>query len=189
MSGQKPSFLTGANAKIKIGAITIAYAQDTSYRVSVATIPIEVMGRYEVISHEPIAYAVEGSLSVIRYTKDATGVGAAGTTTSGITAATGNGIGHWAITDSQKGSASFNPRELLVSQTFDLEIFQKNGLDGDNEVLSSAVKLIDCRFTSKGGSINKRGVLTEQYSFNAILAQDDSFVVARSGGSGTDLSA
>lgn len=181
MSGQVPSFLTGANAKIKIGSITIAYAQDVAYRVTVSTIPIEVMGRYEVIAHEPIAYMVEGSLSVIRYTEAATGEGSA---------AKGNGIGEWSTTTDQKGSAMFDPKNLLLSQTFDLQVFQRKN---DGEVMESshgaAIKIIDCRFTSKGGSVSKRGVLTEQYTFNAILAQDDSFTVARSGGSGTDLSA
>ena len=179
MSGQKPSFLTGANAKIKIGSITIAYAQDVSYRVTISTIPIEVMGRYEVISHEPIAYSVEGSLSVIRYTAAATGAGAA---------ANGNGIGEWNVSGDQYGDAGLNPQQLLLSETFDLQVFQK---ENDGSVMQSvhgaAIKLIDCRFTSKGGSVNKRGILTKQYSFNAILAQDDSFTVARSGGSETDL--
>ena len=37
------------------------------------------------------------------------------------------------------------------------------------------------RFTRKGGGLNKRGVLVEQYAFNAIVADDDSFDVSRSG--------
>ena len=179
MSGQQASFLTGANAKIKIGSITIAYAQDVSYRVNVATIPIETIGRYEVIAHEPIAYTVEGSLSVIRYTSAATGAGAA---------ADGNGVGEWETQAGETADKMFNPADLLISKTFDLQVFQRQN---SGEVFESehgaAVKLIDCRFTSKGGSVNKRGILTEQYSFNAILAQDDSFTVSRSGGSGTDL--
>lgn len=178
MANKQPSFLTGANAKIKIGAITIAYAQDVSYRATVSTIPVEVMGRYEVISHEPIAYTVEGSLSVIRYTAAATGEGAA---------ADGNGIGKWDVTADTKGSAHFNPSTLLTSKTFDLQVFQKIADDGTGSI--AAIKLIDCRFTSKGGAVNKRGVLTEQYSYNAILAEDDSFDVAVTGGAGTDLSA
>jgi len=181
MAGQTPSFLTGANAKIKIGSITLAYAQDVSYRVNISTIPVEAMGRYEVISHEPIAYTVEGSLSIIRYTAAATGAGAA---------ADGNGVGKWNIVDDQTGDAQFNPQQLLLSKTFDLQVFQK---ENDGSVLSSdhgaAIKLIDCRFTSKGGSVNKRGILTEQFSFNAILMQDDSFTVSRSNASEIDLEA
>lgn len=182
MSGQVPSFLTGANAKVKIGSITIAYAQDVSYRVNISTIPVEAMGRYEVISNEPIAYNVEGSLSIIRYTAAAGAAGAAGA------AAKGNGIGNWKTNNDQNGDAQFNPKDLLISKTFDLQVFQKQN---DGTVMASehgaAIKLIDCRFTSKGGSVNKRGILTEQFTFNAILVQDDSFTVSRSGGSDVDL--
>jgi hypothetical protein len=56
MAGKTPSFITGATAKIKIGALTMAYAQDVSYNTTVTTIPIETMGRYEVVSNEPVAY-------------------------------------------------------------------------------------------------------------------------------------
>jgi hypothetical protein len=55
MAGKKPSFITGATAKIKIGNLTMAYAQDVSYSTTVTTIPIETMGRYEVVSNEPVA--------------------------------------------------------------------------------------------------------------------------------------
>lgn len=181
MSGLKPSFLTGANAKIKIGAITIAYAQDVSYRASVSTLPIEIMGRYEVVSHEPIAYSVEGSLSVIRYTAAALTSGAA---------ANGNGVGEWNITNTDTAESHFNPAKLMNAETFDLEVFQRIGpgngdiQDGPN---GGIVRLIDCRFTSKGGSLNRRGVLIEQFSFNAILADDDSFTATNSGANIIDL--
>jgi hypothetical protein len=181
MSGLKPSFLTGANAKIKIGAITIAYAQDVAYRASVSTIPIEIMGRYEVVSHEPVAYSVEGSLSVIRYTSHATTAGAA---------ADGNGVGNWQTTSTDTAESHFNPSKLMQAETFDLEVFQRIGqaasdvLDGPN---GGIVRLVDCRFTSKGGSLNRRGILIEQFAFNAILADDDSFNATNSGANIVDL--
>ena len=181
MAGIKPSFLTGANAKIKIGAITIAYAQDVSYRVTVSTIPIEIMGRYEVVSHEPISYSVEGNLSVIRYTAAALASG---------TNADGNGVGEWQITNNATGDTHFDPSKLMSAETFDLEIFQRIGpgagdlQDGAN---GGIVRCLDCRFTSKGGSLNRRGVLIEQFSFNAILADDDSFNATNSGANIVDL--
>jgi hypothetical protein len=178
MSGHAPSFLTGANAKIKIGPSTIGYAQDCSYRVTVSQIPIEVMGKYEVVAYEPIAYSVEGTLSVIRYTSAAAGVAGAN--------AEGNGVGNWDVTPDQKGNFAFDPSKLMVSKTFDLEVFQKinpNGDVGENGV----IKLTDCRFTSKGGSINRRGVLVEQFAFNAILASDDSFKSSPSSANTQDL--
>lgn len=174
MAGIKPSFVTGANAKIKAGDITIAYAQDVSYNTTVTTVPIETMGRYEVVTNEPVAYFVDGTLSVIRYTNVAAGLAGAATT--------GNGIGNWQFQNptGSNGGQHFNPAELLASQTWDLEIFQKS--DDNGGILSTrVVKVKDCRFTRKGGAINKRGVLVEQFAFNAILADDDSLTAERSG--------
>jgi hypothetical protein len=174
MAGIKPSFVTGANAKIKAGDLTIAYAQDVSYNVTVTTIPIETMGRYEVVSNEPVAYFVDGTLSVIRYTDVAAGLDG--------TAATGNGVGNWKFNNPQGADASqhFNPAEMLASQTWDLEIFQKSDDNGGIKT-TRVIKVKDCRLTRKGGGINKRGILVEQYAFNAILADDDSMVADKSG--------
>lgn len=176
MAGKKPSFITGANAKIKAGDLTLAYAQDVSYNVTMTTIPIETMGRYEVVSNEPVAYFVDGTLSVIRYTSVAQGMSGA--------AATGNGVGNWKFNNPTGTDASqhMNPSQLLASQTWDLDIYQK--FDNAGAVASQKViKLSDCRFTRKGGSINKRGVLVEQFAFNAILQDDDSFTAGNSGDS------
>lgn len=179
MAGKKPSFITGANAKIKAGDLTIAYAQDVSYNTTVTTIPIETMGRYEVVTNEPVAYFVEGTLSVIRYTK------IAGDNQMSGAAATGNGVGNWAFKTGGDGSEHVNPAKLLASQTWDLEIFQKFADDAGAAQTEEAVAIHDCRFTRKGGAINKRGVLVEQYAFSAILIDDDSFDAAESGD--TDL--
>lgn len=163
----KPSFVTGANAKIKLGGQTLAYAQDVSYNVTISTIPIETMGRYEVISNEPVAYFVDGTLSVIRYTKVASGMSGA--------AASGNSIGKWS-----KGGEQVNPGKILASETFDLEVFQKYADTGGTET-EGVIKLIDCRLTRMGGGINKRGVLVEQFAFNAIYKDDDGLTTSGSG--------
>ena len=169
-----PSFITGANAKIKVGGITVAYAQDVNFNTTISTIPIETMGRYEVVSNEPVAYFVDGSLSVIRYTKIAQQNGMEGA------AAGGNGLGNWTLRDigNQKANVGVNPNTILASQSFNLEVFQKTD-DASNP--EKVMKVKDVRFTRKGGGLNKRGVLVEQFAFNAILAEDDSFDVANSG--------
>jgi hypothetical protein len=177
MAGKKPAFITGANAKIKMGNITIAYAQDVSYSATVTTIPIETMGRYEVVSNEPVAYFVEGTLSVIRYTSQAalSGIDKVGTD--------GNGVGKMAPGTGGDGGQHFNPGQLLASQTWDLYVHQKLENSGQTDAV---ITLTDCRFIRKGGSITKRGVLVEQFQFNAILAGDDS--LNPSGSGDTDLS-
>lgn len=181
MANKIPSFITGASAKIKIGAKTMAYAQDVSYNVTVTTIPIETMGRYEVVSNEPVAYFVDGTLSIVRYTAEASIEGMQSA------AAGGNGVDQWA--------GGFNPGVLISSGTFDLEIMQKSTHVGTGFVpatpttpatpgavtTTSVMKLIDCRLTRMGGAINKRGILVEQFSFNAILAESAGNAVSNSG--------
>jgi hypothetical protein len=170
MSGLKPSFVTGANAKIKLAGKTMAYAQDVSYAVTVSTIPVETMGRYEVVNHEPVAYFVEGTLSVVRYTKNSSAM--AGSSDDG------NSTNKWGgATDSiGKPDLMFNPGRLTASSTFDVDIFQK----GTEEDIS-VVKLRDCRFTSKGGQLDKRGILVERFAFNAIYLDDEGTSVSGSG--------
>jgi hypothetical protein len=178
MAGKTPSFITGATAKIKIGNLTMAYAQDVSYNTTVTTIPIETMGRYEVVSNEPVAYFVDGTLSIVRYTKEASAMNGA--------AANGNSVEQWANTPGQGGVAGdgFDPARMIASETFDLEVFQKLASGGTESI----GKLRDCRFTRKGGAINKRGILVEQFAFNAILMDNDADVEVGNSGD-TDLAA
>ena len=175
MAGQKTALVTGSNAKIVVNGVTLAYATDFQYGVAVDTVPVEVMGRYEVLANEPISYTIAGSFSVVRYTK-----GAAGSNLEG-SKATGNGIANW-------GSASgimsdqVNPADILASQTVDIELYRKTQDSTTLAFGSEKVKKIrDARVTRMGGSINKRGVLVEQFQFVAILADDDSFAAGNSG--------
>lgn len=171
MAGIKPGFLTGATAKIKLGGKTMGYAQDVTYVVDVQTIPIEVLGRYEVVTNEPIGYFVSGSLSIIRYTSIAKDMAGA--------AATGNGIGAWNAAGADV--RQIDPGQIMTSETFDMEVFQKQtagGLGDDPLVL----KIRDCRFTRMGAGVSRRGVMVQTFSFNAILWEDDSFQATRSSG-------
>lgn len=174
MAGKKPSFITGANAKIKAGTLTLAYAQDVSYATTVDVIPIETMGRYEVVTNEPVGYRVEGQLNIVRYTAIAQENGMTGA------AAGGNGVGNWNMPTGGNASQHVNPGELLASQTWDLEIFQKFDNNGTTDS-TEAIKILDCRFRSKGGAINKRGILVESFAFVGILGEDDSFTASNSG--------
>ena len=177
MAGLKPAFVTGATAKIRLGGMTMAFAQDVSYNVNVTTYPIETMGRFEPISIEPISYNVSGSLSVIRYTRRA----AEQAMTNAYV--NGNGIGQWNMPEGlgSVGSHHINPGKMFISETFDLEIFQKTEQAGTIDTDIQIAKVIDCRFTSMGSSISKRGVLVQQFAFQAVLVGDDSFTAERSG--------
>lgn len=187
MSSKKPSFITGANAKIKVGGKTFAYASDVSYQVAVDTIPIETMGRYEAVSNEPVNYSVAGELSVVRYTSIAKANNMPGTNQGG------NGLGKVDFTTGGNGAEHINPGNILLSQTWDLSVYQKtqNAVTGGGStaVTTEADEFLtikDCRFTRKSAALNKRGILVDRLSFVGILADDESFDSSNSGD--TDLS-
>ena len=174
MANKKAGFVTGANAKIMIGTQTIAYATNVGYDISVQTIPIEGIGRYEVWSNEPVSYMCSGSLAVIRYTKRAEASGIDGAATEGNTL-------DQIATETANLSDHLSPAALLASETFDLMIYEKTSVAG---VTNQVVKIVDCRLTRRSGNLDKRGVLMDQFTFVGILAGDaatDGLAVAPSG--------
>lgn len=170
MAGVVPGLITGSNAKVQFGGKTLAYATDIQYSVDTAVIPVEVMGHFEVIANEPIAITVNGSFTVVRYAKGAA-VAAAGSSSATLPGANASGNGIGALGGDQ--AEAFNPAKILKTKTVDIAIFQKSlGANGTPQS-KPTVKIIDCRLTRMSGSVNKRGVLTEAYSFVGRLLQDD----------------
>lgn len=182
---KKPIFITGANAKLKVDGKTMAYAQDVSYSVSIDTIPIETMGRYEAVTNEPVNYSVAGEFAIVRYTAAAVtaAVGIDGSATGG------NGLGNIKGTANPTHTLSshVNPGKLLESITWDLEVYQKGAGAGTN---APVIKVKDCRITRKSGGLNKRGILVERISFVGLLHEDESMTgtLAVSTSGDTDLS-
>jgi hypothetical protein len=171
MAEKRPGFITGANAKIKAFGRTLAYCSDVAYNVNVQTIPVESMGKYEVHSNEPVAYTVDGSFSIIRYTKEASAMNI-------DDADDGNGNYPENIQDGGKGNMQqhINPASILGSQTFDLEIHEKRqatAASGSGTISETEVfRVKDCRLTRRGMTLNKRGVMVDNYAFVGILASD-----------------
>ena len=207
MAGVIPSFITGANAKIKIDDLTMAFAQDVSYSITVGTIPIRSMGRLEVAAHEPVSYMVQGTLTIVRYTKNAASAQIdvyklesvdddANPNTPNVVrsvktgdkkkliqgaANSGNSVNRWNSSSAGNIGDQLDPSKILSSLTFDLEIFSKID-NGGNTNSQSIIKIRDCRLTSKSGSLNKRGLMLDQFTFNAILIDnDEDFKVSGSG--------
>lgn len=208
MAGQLPSFITGANAKIKVGNLTLAFASDVSYQVTVNHVPVRAMGMLDVAAYEPISYTVSGSFSVIRYTKDAASADlvlytlgliddddnaetapvpveiatVAGKQIPGASTS-GNSVHQWNDRTSGNVGRQLDPSTILKSLTFDLEIFSKSSV-GDGQ--ESILKIRDCRIASKSGSLSKRGLMIDNFTFNALLANNDESVQV-SGTSYNDL--
>jgi hypothetical protein len=174
MAQMKPGFITGANAKVKAFDQTLAYCSDVSYNITVQTIPIESMGKYEVHANEPVAYTVDGTFSVIRYTGRAK--------TSGIANVSEPGNAPSEVGDSAARNLAehMDPAKLLLSETFDLEIYEKRPGEGNEQ---GVFRINDCRLTRRGTTLNKRGVMVDNYAFVGIIAEDtdDTYVAGPSG--------
>ena len=191
MSGKKGGFITGANAMIKLSGITMAYCTDVGYNVTIQTIPVEAMGRYEVYSNEPVSYTVDGTLSVIRYTKRAQ----ANSVENAVTGGNGSPNVQTALGTAANQSLQNHstPGLMLESATFDVEIYEKITENGTNAPTDSVkvVSIKDCRLTRRGMTLNKRGLYVDQYAFVGMLVADatsdgDDYTHVGSG-VGTDL--
>jgi hypothetical protein len=88
MAGVVPFFVTGSNCKIRVNGVTLAYATDFRYSVSVPHAKPRALGTYEANSFEPLAYDVSGSFTIFRYIEGA--VDAAKRSGATVTAQTGN---------------------------------------------------------------------------------------------------
>lgn len=190
MSGVKPFFITGANAKIKVNDKTLAYCTDLSYSVSVLTQTPKILGMYEGSSVEPLGYTVSGSFTVIRYAKDARG--SVGTAPNGAASNdAGNGVGNWGsawggglgsffakngVGNDGRANEALDPSRFANSVTFDVQVYQKTQ-GGDIGVAN----IRNVRITQADFSLSKKGVATQRFNFVALYVDEDSFVADFSG--------
>jgi hypothetical protein len=156
---QGVGLITGANGKIKINGKTLGYATSLNMSTRVDMIPGETMGRYEVVSNEPIAYSTSGSFTMLRYT-----LAADDAKLPGISGDKSNSIGAIGL------GGHVNPSLLLNSAAFDVEVYQKTG---DANSTYQIFKVSNCRITSRSGGVNKRGIYEEVFNFVGVLSEDD----------------
>lgn len=208
MADQIPFFLTGANARILLNSKTMAFATDVSYRITVKHASPRVLGRYEVEVHQPLAYDVAGTLTIIRYARglkdhygsgvpkdvnnDGNGIGSMGLSAFGGPIGSALGLptadGQW----DGKANEAFNPSRFFQSSMFNIEIRQKIvgkelkiGNASDTE--ASIILIRDCRMEELAFTLNKKGVATQTFTFKARYVDDDTFI-ARKSGVGQELS-
>lgn len=177
----KPTFVVGARAKIKVDGATIAFATNVNYTVDVTHVPVECLGAYEVIAYEPVGYRVSGTLTVVRYTANGNQVSANGTTDGKGNSPFNNfGTTTGVVVGAAGVPAAFNPANLLLSSTFDIEVYDRRDGQADQHG-QRFIKVGDARFERRSGGINAKGLLEEQFSFNGILFSDDAATVVQSG--------
>jgi hypothetical protein len=188
MAGMRPFFLTGANAKIRVNNVTLAYVTNLSYSVQVNHATPRVLGMYEPTSIEPLSYLVTGSFSVVRYIADVKddvgGVSPYGADNNG------NGVGNYGPDGLGKrlkagfnlsapdGRAydALNPSKLDKATGFEIMVFQK--IDGDTKAVC---KIREARITRADFNLGVRSAATQTFNFTAVYADEDSFIADFSG--------
>jgi hypothetical protein len=168
MSGVKPTAVTGARCRIKVGGKVVAFGTGLSYSVQVEHAPVTVIGAFEVVANEPVGYTVNGQLQIVRYTK-APNKDSVGPTGDGSNASEVSGM-----------SNALNPGNLLMSETFDIEVSDKR----DGTLTASGIQFVtlrNCRLTARQGQISARQLATETLSFTAIFFDDDEMTTSPSG--------
>lgn len=196
----RPTFLTGATAKIRLNGKTLAYCTDFSCSVQVLTQTPKVLGKYEADSVEPLSYLVNGSFSVVRYAKGIKNALGNAHLPQGLAANdAGNGVGNWGTQwggkqgdmlaanlagNDGRANEALDPSKFANGTTFDIQVFQKvdtrdsgssNGSTANISYLG--VKNIrNARITQADFSISKKSAAIEHFMFTAIFCDGDSWV-------------
>lgn len=192
MAGIRPTFITGANAKVRVNDKTLAFCTDLSYSVQVLTQTPKVLGMYEGSSVEPLGYTVSGSFSVVRYAKDVKSAVQGGKNPNGLAGNdAGNGIGNWGaawgngagdflarngVGNDGRANEALDPSKFQNGVTFDIQVYQKTPT-GDIGVAN----IRNVRITQADFSLTKRGAAVQRFNFVALYVDEDSFVADFSG--------
>ena len=192
MAGIRPTFITGANAKVRVNDKTLAFCTDLSYSVQVATQTPKVLGMYEGTSVEPLGYTVSGSFSVVRYAKDVKSSVGGSKDPQGLAGNdAGNGVGNWGpawggtggdflanagVGNNGRANEALDPSRFANGVTFDIQVYQKTP-NGDIGVAN----IRNVRITQADFSLTKRGAAQQRFNFVALYVDEDSFVADFSG--------
>jgi len=208
MSGVLPMFASAPRCEVRINDIPIAYAIGLSLNVSVDVIPIKILGQFKIKSLEPTMYnPVTGTFRVIRLTsKDLMAqhkalaaaakpdlVGADTTikaSVEDVDLSSGQ-----SILAQQQLHRHLDPERVLLSQTFDLNIYMKTpifeynaaeravkgvspGVDSNGRPVSAAgtdfastafMTIQDCRIVSMDGELAPGRLFEEPLAFQGLL--------------------
>ncbi len=197
MSGVRPFFVTGDKLKIVLNGKTMAFATDLSCSVQVMHQTPHVLGMYEGVSVEPLAYQVNGSFAIIRYVHNAV-ANIGGTPPNGVSPSdAGNGVGNWGSvwgggvlnnvvsilgnpfaggTDGRANEA-LDPSTFAQGTTFDILVYQHNP-NGDP---MGVIRIRNVRITKADFGVNKKSPAQDRFEFTALYMDGDAFQANPSG--------
>lgn len=135
MAGLLPSFLSSAQLEIHVGDDVLAYAQSLSFQDNMTNVPVGGIGAYSFHALEPVAYAGSGSLVITHYSKkvhDAIksmpsdlGTMPSNVLANGIVSTPDTSPEQYRDGNSLLVSEFFNPVNLIMSRTFDVNIYER----------------------------------------------------------------
>jgi hypothetical protein len=172
MAGLVSSFLNGSNLVIKIGTTTVAFAQGISMSDDIGHVPIGGIGSFGYSAIEPLQYSARGNLQILRYSNK-TLTGRPDDSIPGRVKAKTTADNQDQDGNSMLHRVHFNPRKLILSRTFDINIYERaNTGDVVDTDLVLSYTLQDCRLTSYSMTFTPNQAISEQVGFICIKLLD-----------------
>ena len=194
MAGQLPSFVNGSAVLIKIGDVYVAYCQDLRFSRSMANVPVRGIGSYSAHALEPVDYSATGQMTITRYTSKVVegGNGAPArkfdktqllpANLSGVVLETPKADAAGRDGNSILAPYSFDPRRMLLSATFDIQVYERGAASAAEETVAGALSgktgnllytFQDCRLTNYSFSFAPGQILNENVSFICRFLKDE----------------
>jgi hypothetical protein len=142
-----PKVMTGARAVLQFNTgsklMTLAYATNVGYRIAIPHAPVNVLGRYSAARHEPLGYDVTVTCGTLRFV-------------------------------AADGSNAPDDPALAIQPTVD-QIMLKEDLEInilDRKTGKTVIHVARARLTDRGGNMGARDLLTENWTFVGIIADE-----------------
>jgi hypothetical protein len=175
MAGLIPSFTSGSKLIIHVGSIRFAYATNLSFTDNVSHAPVSGIGSFAPDAIEPLQYTANGSMTLTRYSQAAyEAINKFVSTDQTVKAPTRAGAP--AGNTERDGNSlfiknSFSPAHLLISRSFDIDVYERMAggasLEGQ---LSFSIK--DVRLTSYSITFTPGTLVQENVTFLALSIVD-----------------
>ena len=185
MAGQVSSFLHGASCILRIGDVRIAYAQSLNVQARMDNTAIVGIGSAGPLALEPTSHGCSFSLQITRYTSGILEGSVAGGTPNRKANPFSlpenlNGV---KLENQRDGNsiidkASFNPQLLLLSTTFDIDVYEReqSATAGQGTEGKLLYRLVDCRMANYSFSFQPGQLLIENVSGVARLLEDSAAI-------------
>jgi hypothetical protein len=148
---------------------TLAFATNLSWSDDVAHAAVGGIGSFSYDALEPLQYLARGSFSLMRYGSAARNSIAAASAPARTSAGSPGNDGN-----SMLSTNSFNPSALLLSRTFDIDIYERKDTSGVGASdLKKTFTIRDCRLTSYSITFTPGQLVSENIGFICIQAVDE----------------